>query len=405
MFFASEEREFNGFMRLAPKGTAEKLKALHSRPMRLLRLATGRRKNFPFFPLRGWPKIYGRIGGLVVRLARSAADVKKAQRLRFEVFYKEMSAVPDARTLAKRRDEDEYDAICDHLLVIDKTPVRMKRRPWPRRSKVVGTYRVLRQEVAESHKMNFYTQGEYDIAPLMVRKRETHHFMEQQYVVLNEGAAEDLPFSLRRSRPSTSTGSGGRSGMAPHPDQLYRRHEASGALLASVIVKPIRPAGFNTVSPGISAFVASGDGTRLGGSVGELAVAAPFLGMTQAFWEDRERYLDTYWRSVPGLWIDGDLAVEEADGHFFLLGRSDDTIKVAGKRLGPAEVEDVLLEMPGVSEAAAIGIEDAAKGQRLVVFVVPATTSAPEQLSGTGFGLRRAKAGAGIPAIRRSHDR
>jgi acetyl-CoA synthetase len=148
--------------------------------------------------------------------------------------------------------------------------------------------------------------------------------------------------------------------------------EASGALLASVIVKPIRPAGFNTVSPGISAFVASGDGTRLGGSVGELAVTAPFLGMTQAFWEDRERYLDTYWRSVPGLWIHGDLAIEEADGHFFLLGRSDDTIKVAGKRLGPAEVEDVLLEMPGVSEAAAIGIEDAAKGQRLVVFIVPA---------------------------------
>jgi acetyl-CoA synthetase len=152
--------------------------------------------------------------------------------------------------------------------------------------------------------------------------------------------------------------------------------EASGALLGSVIVKPIRPAGFNTVSPGISAFVASGDGMRLGGSVGELAVTAPFLGMTQAFWEDRERYLDTYWRSVPGMWIHGDLAIEEADGHFFLLGRSDDTIKVAGKRLGPAEVEDVLLEMPEISEAAAIGIEDSAKGQRLVVFVVP-TPHAP----------------------------
>ena len=156
--------------------------------------------------------------------------------------------------------------------------------------------------------------------------------------------------------------------------------EASGALLASVIVKPIRPAGFNTVSPGISAFVASSDGTRVGGSVGELAVTAPFLGMTQAFWEDRERYLDTYWRSVPGMWIHGDLAIEEEDGHFFLLGRSDDTIKVAGKRLGPAEVEDVLLEMPEISEAAAIGIEDSAKGQRLVVFVVPAPQ---EQLATT----------------------
>jgi acetyl-CoA synthetase len=141
--------------------------------------------------------------------------------------------------------------------------------------------------------------------------------------------------------------------------------------LASVVVKSIKPAGFNTVSPGVPAFVASTDGKRLVAAVGELAVAAPFLGMTQAFWEDRERYLDTYWRSVPGLWIHGDLAIEEPDGNFFLLGRSDDTIKVAGKRLGPAEVEDVLTEMPGVSEAAAIGIDDAAKGQRLVVFVVP----------------------------------
>lgn len=146
--------------------------------MRLLRLATKRRKRFPFFPLRKRTKIYGRIGGLEVRLARSAADIRKAQRLRFEVFYNEMDAVPDAKTLLKKRDEDDYDAICDHLLVIDKDPERVKRRPWPRRSKVVGTYRVLRQEVAEQQGMGFYTQGEYNIAPLMARKTATHHFME-----------------------------------------------------------------------------------------------------------------------------------------------------------------------------------------------------------------------------------
>jgi len=160
-------------MRLPSKGASGRLKALRSlrsQPMRLFRMAAKRRKRFGFLPLRGPAKVYGRIGGLEVRLARSAADIRKAQRLRFEVFYREMAAVPDALTLAKKRDEDEYDAICDHLLVIDKDPDKTKRRPWPKRSKVVGTYRVLRQEIAEKHN-GFYTQGEYDIAPLMERKR------------------------------------------------------------------------------------------------------------------------------------------------------------------------------------------------------------------------------------------
>ena len=152
--------------------------------------------------------------------------------------------------------------------------------------------------------------------------------------------------------------------------------EVSGGLLSSVIVRPIPPAGFNTACPGVDVFVAGPDGARLVGAVGELAIGGPFLGMTQSFWRDRDRYLDTYWRAIPGLWVHGDLALEDADGVFFMRGRSDDTIKVAGKRLGPAEVEDVLLEMPEVSEAAAIGIEDALKGQLLVAFVIPAPGAA-----------------------------
>jgi len=148
--------------------------------------------------------------------------------------------------------------------------------------------------------------------------------------------------------------------------------EASGGLLSSVVVKPIPPAGFNTVSPGADVFVAGPDGQRLVGVVGELAIGGPFLGMTQSFWQDHDRYLDSYWRAIPGVWIHGDLAVKNGDGMFFMRGRSDDIIKVAGKRLGPAEVEDVLLEMPEISEAAAIGIDDPLKGQRLVVFAIPA---------------------------------
>jgi acetyl-CoA synthetase len=147
--------------------------------------------------------------------------------------------------------------------------------------------------------------------------------------------------------------------------------EASGALLASVVLRPIPPAGFNSVSPGVAVDVADAEGRPLTGSVGELVVREPFVGMTHSFWQDDARYLDTYWHTTPGIWVHGDLALRRAeDGVFFMMGRSDDTLKVAGKRLGPAEVEEVVLELPGVAEAAAIGVDDPDKGQKLVVFIV-----------------------------------
>ncbi len=167
-----------GFMRLPLRSPAGGFTSFRPRPLSFLQQAAKRRRRFPLFPLRNRAKVYGRIGNLEVRLARSAADVKKAQRLRYEVFYREMNAVPDARTLIRKRDEDDYDLICDHLLVIDKTVERpAKRRPWPKRSKVVGTYRVLLQDVAEKNQ-GFYTQGEYDIGPLIARKRTKYHFVE-----------------------------------------------------------------------------------------------------------------------------------------------------------------------------------------------------------------------------------
>lgn len=146
--------------------------------------------------------------------------------------------------------------------------------------------------------------------------------------------------------------------------------EASGALLSSVIVRPIRPGGFNTASFGVDVAVVSPSGEALIDEVGELAIRQPFVGMTQSFWNDDERYLETYWRTVPGLWVHGDLALQTRDGHYFMRGRSDDTLKLAGKRMGPAEIEEVLLEMDQVNEAAAIGVDDPVKGQKLIVFVV-----------------------------------
>lgn len=120
-------------------------------------------------PSRHASKAYGRIGNLEVRLACGRSDVRLAQRLRYSVFYEEMGAKPTPLAALLRRDEDPYDALCDHLLVID-TSIRGEAR-WgaDRKSSVVGTYRVLRQEVARRHH-GFYTQGEYDIAPLVAGK-------------------------------------------------------------------------------------------------------------------------------------------------------------------------------------------------------------------------------------------
>lgn len=107
-----------------------------------------------------------RMGDLEVRLALTRSEVRRAQRLRFQVFYREMCAVPSRLAMALRRDEDAFDAICDHLLVLDHSPALNGRRRWTRRPRIVGTYRLLRGEVAAKHG-GFYTQGEYDLGPLL----------------------------------------------------------------------------------------------------------------------------------------------------------------------------------------------------------------------------------------------
>jgi acetyl-CoA synthetase len=92
--------------------------------------------------------------------------------------------------------------------------------------------------------------------------------------------------------------------------------------------------------------------------------------MTRGFWNDPDRYHQAYWSRFPDVWVHGDWAAVDEDGLWYVLGRSDDTIKIAGKRLGPAEVESVLVDDPAVLEAAAIGVPDEMKGQALVCFCV-----------------------------------
>jgi acetyl-CoA synthetase len=155
--------------------------------------------------------------------------------------------------------------------------------------------------------------------------------------------------------------------------------EVSGGLVAGNVLTPLKPAAFAGPPPGIAADVVDDEGRPVRNQVGELVVRAPWIGMTRGFWNDPERYELTYWSRFPDVWVHGDWAAIDDDGLWYIVGRSDDTIKIAGKRVGPAEVESVLVEHPGVIEAAAIGVPDELKGQALVCFCVlrPDTAPAP----------------------------
>ena len=156
--------------------------------------------------------------------------------------------------------------------------------------------------------------------------------------------------------------------------------EISGGILAGNMLTPLRPCAFAGPCPGMAADVVDENGASVRGRVGELVIRAPWPGMTRGFWRDRERYLDTYWSRWPDVWVHGDWVEVAGDGLWYVRGRSDDTIKVAGKRLGPAEVESALVAHQAVAEAAAIGVPDPVKGEALVVFVVlkPGVTDSAE---------------------------
>jgi putative hemolysin len=123
------------------------------------------------------PKVYGRVGNLEVRLARTWQEIKLAQRLRYEVFFEERSARPTYLAQFRRRDEDAYDALCDHLLLVDLDKSTPRRRGNSGTPEVVGTYRILRQEIAERGP-GFYSAREYDIAPLLQSRSPDYRFME-----------------------------------------------------------------------------------------------------------------------------------------------------------------------------------------------------------------------------------
>jgi len=146
--------------------------------------------------------------------------------------------------------------------------------------------------------------------------------------------------------------------------------EISGGIVMGNVLTPMKPCAFSGPLPGMAADVVDENGKSVRGQVGELVIREPWIGMTRGFWKDRERYIESYWSRWPDTWVHGDWAAIDDDGLWYILGRSDDTIKIAGKRLGPAEVESILVAHPQVSEAAAVGVPDPIKGEALVCFCV-----------------------------------
>jgi len=155
--------------------------------------------------------------------------------------------------------------------------------------------------------------------------------------------------------------------------------EIGGGIVLGNVLTPLKPCAFSGPPAGMAADVVDEYGNSIRGAVGELVIRQPWIGMTRGFWQDPERYLQTYWSRLPGIWVHGDFAAIDADNLWYILGHSDDTIKVAGKRVGPAEVESLLVSHPAVAEAAAIGVPDEIKGQVVVAFAVLQPDSIPSE--------------------------
>ncbi len=155
--------------------------------------------------------------------------------------------------------------------------------------------------------------------------------------------------------------------------------EISGGILGCFPTAPIKSCAFTGPIPGMAAECFGENGEPVRGQVGELVIKKPWPGMTAGFWRDPARYEETYWSRWPHTWVHGDWAYVDDDGFWFIQGRSDDTLKIAGKRLGPAEVESVLVGHPAVAEAGVIGVPHPIKGEAVVCFVVLRPGQAPSE--------------------------
>lgn len=156
--------------------------------------------------------------------------------------------------------------------------------------------------------------------------------------------------------------------------------EISGGIFGCVPTRPLKVCSFNVAVPGMGVQILDENAQPVGPEVvGELCLTAPWPGMTRGFWGDSKRYEEAYWSRFPGVWVHGDFASVDAEGFWYIHGRSDDTIKVAGKRTGPAEFESALVAHPAVIEAAAVGVPHDVKGETVVCFAILAPGATPSE--------------------------
>jgi acetyl-CoA synthetase len=146
--------------------------------------------------------------------------------------------------------------------------------------------------------------------------------------------------------------------------------EIGACFLGQSPVIPTKNSSLGTASLGMAMDVFDQDGKPVRGSVGELVCTKPWPAMTRGFWKNKQRYLDTYWSRWPDVWVHGDWASIDEDGFWFLHGRSDDTLNIAGKRIGPAEFESAAVEHPAVVECAAVGVPHSVKGETVWCFCI-----------------------------------
>ena len=147
--------------------------------------------------------------------------------------------------------------------------------------------------------------------------------------------------------------------------------EIAGSFLFPLPIQELKPCTLGAPAPGMATDVVDDKGRPVRDRMGYLVCTQPAPSMTRGVWNDPQRYLDTYWSQFPGVWYHGDWASVDEDGHWFLHGRADESMNVAGRKVGPAEVEEALMRHPGVAEAAVIGVPDELKGEAIVCFVVP----------------------------------
>jgi acetyl-CoA synthetase len=147
--------------------------------------------------------------------------------------------------------------------------------------------------------------------------------------------------------------------------------EVGACFLSPLPITELKPATLRGPALGMAIDVWGPDGRPVPrGEVGELVCTKPWPAMTRGVWGDPDRYLETYWSRWPDVWVHGDWASVDEDGFWFLHGRSDDTMNIAGKRVGPAEVESALTEHPAVAESAAVGVPHQVKGESIWCFVI-----------------------------------